>query len=255
MTETYNPMSKEFQDECKKFGLTGRQLTAKYQKEGRYIEKCKKKVGICCNDKSHKTYISSGGYECWYKHKCQKTDCTGYLCSNCYQKYDSNSSHNKEKSKKDCRNNNLDPNSTQGIGYITATLVKKFLGIEDCFDITGNFNYPEYDMIEHENWGLVNAKGSSLITQDGYLYHRFGIKKNKKADFFFCIGYDKDRKHVLTVFIIPNDEYISELDTIAISYNRYSKYNIFKESEDEIKKWDGLFHTMKLDNCPVLRNG
>lgn len=36
---TYNPMSKEFQDECKRLGLTGRELTAKYKKEGRYIEK------------------------------------------------------------------------------------------------------------------------------------------------------------------------------------------------------------------------
>ena len=36
----YNPMSKEFQDECKKLGLTGRQLTAKYQKEEKFLEKC-----------------------------------------------------------------------------------------------------------------------------------------------------------------------------------------------------------------------
>ena len=35
----YNPMSKEFQDECKKLGLTGNQLTAKYKREGRPIEK------------------------------------------------------------------------------------------------------------------------------------------------------------------------------------------------------------------------
>lgn len=36
---TYNPMSKEFQDECKKLGLSGRQLTALYKREGRSIEK------------------------------------------------------------------------------------------------------------------------------------------------------------------------------------------------------------------------
>jgi hypothetical protein len=40
MTEDkYNPMSKEFQDECAKLGMTGRQLTAKYQKEGKSVEK------------------------------------------------------------------------------------------------------------------------------------------------------------------------------------------------------------------------
>ena len=174
-------------------------------------------------------------------------------CVNCWEKYDPNSDTNKRKLDADCRNNDLDPNSKHGIGYITATLVKKFLGIEDCFDITDNFNYLKYDMIEHENWGLVDAKGSSLLTKDGYLCHKFGIRKNKKADHFFCIGYDKDRKHVIAVFIIPNEEDISELDTITVLYNGYSKYNIFKENEEEVKKWDDLFHTLKLDNCPVLR--
>lgn len=35
----YNPMSKEFQDECERLGLTGRQLVAKFRREGKYIEK------------------------------------------------------------------------------------------------------------------------------------------------------------------------------------------------------------------------
>jgi hypothetical protein len=134
-------------------------------------------------------------------------------------------------------------------------LVKKFLGIEDCFDITENFNYPGYDLIEHEDWGKIDAKGSSLLTEKRTLglHHRFSTHKNKKADFFFCIGYDEDRKHVLVVYIIPNDVDISKLDAIYVPYNGSSKYNIYKESEEEIKKWDDVFHTMKLDNCPVLR--
>lgn len=176
-------------------------------------------------------------------------------CSNCWEKYDFNSEYNKRKLEADCRNNNLDSNSAPGIGYIVAVLVKKFLGIEDdCFDMTGNFNYPEYDMIEHEDWGLIDVKGSSLLTEYGYLYYKFHTNKNKKADFFFCIGYDKDRKHVIEVFIIPNNEDISKLNNISIPYNGNSKYNIFKESEEEVNKWDDLFHTLKLDNCPVLRN-
>ena len=174
-------------------------------------------------------------------------------CINCWNKYDLNSVNNRKKLNADCRNNNLDPNSNQGVGYITAVLVKKFLGIEDCFDITNNFNYPKYDMIEHEDWGLIDAKGSSLLIHQNKLYHQFHTNKNKNANFFFCIGYDEDRKHVKVVFIIPNDEDISELDAISIPYNGYSKYNKCKESEEEVKKWDDIFHTLKLDNCPVLR--
>lgn len=164
-------------------------------------------------------------------------------CHNCWQKLG-----------RDCRNNNLDPNSSHGIGYITAMLVKKFLKIEDCFDITNNFNQPGYDMIEHEDWGLIDAKGSSLLMLNGHLCHFFHTRKNKKADFFFCIGYDEERKHVLELFIIPNNEDIGKLDAINIPYNGNSKYNKHKESEEEIEKWDGLFHTMELENCPVLRN-
>lgn len=155
---------------------------------------------------------------------------------------------------RDCRNNNLDSNSNQGIGYITGVLVKKFLGIEDCFDITGNFCYPGYDMFEHKDWGLIDAKGSSLKTNKDKLCHGFSTNKNEKADHFFCIGFDIDRKHVIEVFIVPNDDDISKLDGINISYKRYSKYNRYKESEEEVKKWDDLFHTLKLDSCPVLRH-
>ena len=38
MTNKYNPMSKEFQDECKKLGLTGNQA-AKKKREGKSLEK------------------------------------------------------------------------------------------------------------------------------------------------------------------------------------------------------------------------
>jgi hypothetical protein len=191
---------------------------------------------------------------CHYREKDKDGKWLGiWDCRNCWERYDSNSFVNKTKLETDCRNGNLDSNSKQGIGYITAVLVKKFLEIEDCFDITDNFNHPEYDMIEHEDWGLIDAKGSSLLTKDGYLCHSFHTRKNKKADFFFCIGYDKNRKHVIAVFIIPNEEDVNKLDAITVSYNGNSKYNKHKESEEEIKKWDDLFHTLKLDNCPVLK--
>jgi hypothetical protein len=110
-------------------------------------------------------------------------------------------------------------------------------------------------MIEHKDWGKIDAKGSSLFLQNNAtntLYHIFHTNKNKTADFFFCIGYDKDRKHVIRVFIIPNEENVSNKDTIYVPYNRDSKWNIFKESE-LVKIFDDLFHTLKLDNCPVLR--
>lgn len=54
--------------------------------EGLEEEPCKKKVRICCNCDSHYSYVDSKGYEVWFKHRCQKAVCTGYLCRNCYQR-------------------------------------------------------------------------------------------------------------------------------------------------------------------------
>lgn len=147
---------------------------------------------------------------------------------------------------RDCRNKNLDPDSKTGFGYTNEILVAKFLGIKTCFDITGNFNYPKYDLLEHDDWGLINAKGSKLY-ENGH--HQFTTNKNIKPDFFFCIGYDEYRRHVLKVYIVPNDDHISKLHALPILMNG-SKYRWF---EEDSKPWDDIFHTLKLENCPVLR--
>lgn len=154
----------------------------------------------------------------------------------------------------DCRNNDLDPDSDVGKGYITEVLVAKFLGIKTCFDMTGVFNHKAFDMYEHEDWGKIDVKGSNLYDYNGYLTWHFNTKKNKYPDFFFCIGYDKEMMHVESVYIIPNGDDVCELVSVSIPKGRHSKWNVFKESEEELKKWDELFHVLKLENCPVLRN-
>lgn len=155
----------------------------------------------------------------------------------------------------DCRNNNLDPNSPPGKGYITEVLISKFLGVDTCFELTDNFKYPRFDILECEDWGLIDVKGSALIrNSNNRLCWSFNTRKNVKPDFFFCVGYDENRKHVKGFFIIPNDEHVSKLTRITINEDGYSKWNIFKESKEEVNKLDDIFHTLKLENCNVLRN-
>jgi hypothetical protein len=60
MEKTYNPMSKEFKDECERLGITGRQLTVKYKKEGKSIEKGiykKKRFGQSYTDEELLWYL------------------------------------------------------------------------------------------------------------------------------------------------------------------------------------------------------
>ncbi len=138
----------------------------------------------------------------------------------------------------------LDKNCSTGIGYITEVLVAKFLGIKTCFDIEGKFNHLAFDMYEHEDWLRINAKGATL-RGNGW---SFSTRKNKVTDFFFCIGYDRYRKHVKSVHIIPNADYISKMGSLYISIDN-TDYEWFREDE---KPWDELFHTMKLADCPIL---
>jgi hypothetical protein len=156
-----------------------------------------------------------------------------------------------------CRNEGLDPDSKTGIGYITDILVARYLGIKTCFEITDNFNHSEYDMFEHKDWGLINAKGSTISIHE---YHglsgqpcwKFYIRKNTKADFFFCIGYDDYRKNVNRVYIIPNEDYISKLEAITIYAFGYSKYDSFREDS---RPWNDLYHTLRLDNYSISVSG
>lgn len=160
------------------------------------------------------------------------------------------SEYHKKNSK--CRNKGIDPRSSIGIGYITEVLVSKFLGIPTCFKITDKFNYPKYDMLEHEDWGKINTKGSSLFLFGENMYWKFHPRRNKYPDFFFCIGYDKDIEHVLCVYYIPNDFEISNLTTIFINTNWTDNKNPYFWFKQNPKPWDNMFHTMDLGNCPVL---
>jgi len=166
------------------------------------------------------------------------------LCNQCKK----NIEKEKNKFKSDCRNNDLDPYSSAGKGYISEILVAKFLNIKTCFDITGNFNHKFFDLYDIEDWEKINVKSSSLHMEN---YHQFNIKKNIIPDFFFCIGYNELRKHVIKVYIIPNEKYISNRTAITINVNNPNPvYLKFEESE---KPWDDLFHSLKLENCKVLR--
>lgn len=144
----------------------------------------------------------------------------------------------------DCRNKNLDPDVPTGIGYMTEMLVAKFLGIKTCFDAANNFNYTTFDIYDHEDFGKIDVKGASFTNNGWY----FRINKNRKCDFFFCVGYDKHRKNIEKVYIIPNEEYVNNKVQLYININD-TDYEFFREDP---KPWNDLFRTLKLDNCPVL---
>lgn len=246
-----------------------------------YKTKSKNKMIICRLCKSGETRSESDGNPIWTKDVDSHGTFTGsYLCYKCtfglekicckcgtddidrqmtkcyeddgywYGRFlcDGCSANMREKKKAYCRNKNLDPDSPIGIGYITEVLVARFLEIRTCFDMTDNFNHKAFDMYESDNFGKIDVKGSTFNKR--YRSWRFHTNRNTCPDFFFCIGYDENRKNVDRVYVIPNDIDISNKMSLTISES-YSKYDVFRYDE---KPWNDIFHTMKLDDCPVLQN-
>lgn len=156
-----------------------------------------------------------------------------------------------EKSRRKCRNKDLDPDSSKGFGYMTEILTAKFLGTKTCFDMTGNFNYRYFDIYQHEDFGRINVKGSKLLYYKGCYHWIFNTKKNKTPDFFFCIGYNDTRTEVLCVYIIPNENILTH--TIHINKNWSQDKDPYYWHKQDPKPWNDLFHTLKLEDCPVLK--
>lgn len=119
----YNPMSKEFQEEANRLGLTGNQLIQKYKKEGRFIKKepysrnkvhrqinhTNVKCCICESSESYIKYIDSNTKKpvyLWYREydKNYDGDWTGrYICNKCWNKESPYSFDNIQKSLRDKR--------------------------------------------------------------------------------------------------------------------------------------------------------
>ena len=156
----------------------------------------------------------------------------------------------RNKSRQKCRNKNLDPDSPQGFGYMTEVLVAKFLGTATCFDMTGNFNYREFDICQHDDFGRIDAKGSKLLYYKGCYYWTFSIKKNKTVDFFFCIGYNDTRTEVISIYTIPNENITGDL---YINKNWEGHKDPYYWYKQDPKPWNDLFHTIKLEDCLVLK--
>lgn len=165
----------------------------------------------------------------------------------------------KDKSRQKCRNKDLDPDSTKGFGYISEVITAKFLGIKTCFDITGNFNHRAFDMYHHEDFGRIDAKASKLyktakccLHDKNCYYWEFRIKKNKIPDFFFCIGYNETRTEVICIYIIPNENIITNVIYINKNWDQHEDpYYWYKQDP---KPWNDLFHTIKLEDCPIFRS-
>lgn len=202
-----NPSKEELKDlEIEKYKQK-RNASSKYTNEDTY--KKLKRYKICCNCKSHDTYITTSSWEQWHTHKCQKITCTEYLCHNCYNKLDPNSYTNMRKSLANRRTGNLNPNSNQAKGDNFEELTRMWrskistIPVENLNKKLDNYETP----IDH-SWdselGIPQTKGRFYDSRNGW-WNFGGLEREweKEFDVIICYCASKDGKIIERIYIIP----------------------------------------------------
>ena len=129
---------------------------------------------------------------------CKSTKSTGW--------YKSDGKYVCNKCKRDNRNymyGVLDPNSNCGVGVITEHIVAEYLNDAIKCNTTESFA-SKYDLISNK-YGAINVKSAKRIHyRNGYIW-QFRIHKSSKIpDYYFCIGFNKDRSNIEYAWAIPS---------------------------------------------------
>lgn len=243
--KTYNPKSKEFQEEAKRLGLTGYQLMVKYNREGKYVEKDKKEVK-CCICGSNDTYIDSRCCKHWYKHLCQKTTCTGYLCKRCYTKIYDNTPGCGNAVLKDLANirtGNLVSSSKLAKATKSQKLACRLYGWEDLNEKYDNYNSP-LDCFDLKTGLYHQIQGRSYSSIYGrWSFSGFEREWGKKYEDMVCFCYDKYGNIVERIYKFPENVIKNQKGITIIKYD--SKGNVYdcgwyeeygRADKDELKK-------------------
>lgn len=245
----FNPMSQEFQDECKRLGMTGNQLITKYKIEGKFLDNAKKLYSGNGNYNPTNTCptIKKDGSICGRPltpgNVCRKKDTNGiktdiWICANCYRNYqqknDPNSHNNIIKSLRDCRTGNEDPNSEQVKGNESQELACKLYGWEDLNKKLDNHKSPLdcYDP-KTELYHQIQGRYYNPI-RNFWSFGQFERDLKKKFEDMICFCFRQDGLTVERIYkfpeiIIKNNGSATIVKNSSRKPGRYEKYRIDTE--------------------------
>ncbi len=197
------------------------------------------------------------------------------LCRECYP-----FNWKKRKEYTLCRNKGIELKSNNGVSYISHVLVAKKLGLKTCFQITDNFTCK----ILKQDSNFIGVSGSrkskikKIKNKKTIEYGIMSFNVDLSRDKIFCIGYDEEMNNVFKVYVIDINvttlhelgvpEEIIEIINLGINKRIYyriniydsikkkskSKYEQFRQNEDEENEWNNLYKSIinNLDKCNVL---
>jgi len=206
----------------------------------------------CCKCESSDTYIQPNGTPSWYGHKCDKADCTGWLCRNCYrmkyyfdkEKFDPNSQANTMKSLAHVRTGQIDKYDNKGKGLIHEFVVMKIRKVKNYNIESNNFN-SKYDLLPDPEYGLIQVKGPKL--RYGGWKTKFGREHNFDVLLILCKS--KDEKDIERVYIIHKSE-LYGITSLEIPKNPRpsigSKWERFKLEDLDIKMYNDVYQDLMI---------
>ena len=191
MEKKYNPMSKEFQNECKRLGLTGYQYKLELIKEGKVINPTDIKR------KETEYYIKKAGCKTVteYLNNCAQN--RGFKDYNeCHREYTYNIGRRQIADNPDC-------SSYFGVYIAENYIIQTF---EDPIKMP--LNNPGFDWLCKK--GLkIQCKARCLNYSNSTCNFIFPIKRNNIADLFICSGWDnRDSLIPLHIWIFHKNDIV-----------------------------------------------
>lgn len=202
---------------------------------------------ICCNCGSTETIIE-GSTPIWGHCKCEKIDCTMYLCNKCRM----NVKNIYQKLNAQWRNGKLDPFSNVGKGFIGQQIVAKTYNVEDCNLKMDNFHF--YVDLKIPGYGLVDVQARSLTREGQWL---FSTRRAQEYDILFALCMDNNQPwvNVERVYAIPWEFIVNRSKTtVSITKDPSKYFRLYDKFRIDEMPFNDTYHNMKLENCKILRN-
>lgn len=185
-------------------------------------------------------------------------DGKSYICNICYgiedrKRFDH--PNNLIKSMSKCRNKQISKNTNTGKGYIGEQIWCKWRRTKNCNIEKDNFNSRE-DTIDPE-YGIVQVKLAILNNGEWNV----NIGQNHNFDIVGILFMDNKMKNVERLCIIP----VKELESMTyLKIQKDGVYRNFSMAADICDRFyvnkklcddiNNIYHSMSIEDCPVLKN-
>ena len=209
----------------------------------------------CCDCGSNRTTQGFGSPR-WHKHRCDRMDCSKWLCHKCYSKIQNKSpdSYNSLiKLMRQCRNGYFDIKKEMCKGCIGVEIVVNTLGLKNINIENDNFN-SDVDTCRHPKHGNIEVKTSSLRNGKWQFDIKESQKLKQKFDtaFLLCMDDNEPWKDIKKMYAIPFKEIIKHKSHINI-YDNSLKCGWYEEFRIDSVPYSGTYRNLD-SKCPRYKS-